>query len=412
MKRRDFLKHLLALITISGFTRGKILSAKELDKKKILLPNTNKLGFGFMRLPQLDKDDPAKIDMIMLNKMVDLFLEKGFTYFDTAWMYMGFKSEEALKEALVKRHERGTFQVASKLPMAYIKSNEDREKIFNAQLKKCGLDYFDNYLLHNLNTNTYKTVKEFNCFDFIAKKKAEGKIKHIGFSFHDSAELLETILKENPSVEFVQLQINYLDWDSPSIQSRKCYEIARKYKKDIIVMEPIKGGALVNLPKEAETILKSIDPKMSIASWAIRYVASLEGVTKVLSGMSTMEQLQDNISYMQDFKSLNDKELNAIKSVVKILNKSNAIPCTACRYCVSDCPKKIKIPEYFALYNGEIKRDGKGFSIQKLYYENYTKTAGKASDCIGCHMCEKLCPQHIKITEKLKEVAKTFEGKS
>ena len=408
MNRRTFLKSMLgafAFLTLPKFNFFKTKNAFANDAVKI-----KKLGFGFMRLPQLDQTDPTKIDIEQVKKMVDKFLEEGFTYFDTAWMYMGSKSEETLRETLVKRHKRETFQVATKLPMMYLKSKDDQEEIFNKQLKNCGIDYFDYYLLHNLNVSNYDTAKAYESFKFIAKKKKEGKIKHIGFSFHDTADLLETILKENPEPEFVQIQLNYLDMDNPSIQSRKCLEVCKKYGKQVIVMEPVKGGTLVNLPKEADELLKKEYPNMSSASLAIRYAASFPEVLVVLSGMSNMEQLLDNTSYMKNFKPLSEKEQGLVKSVVEIINKGNSIPCTACQYCVADCPRKILIPNLFALYNADKRAEAKGFSIQKFYYNNLTKDSGKASSCIKCKKCEKLCPQHIKISEKLVDVAKHFEG--
>lgn len=370
-----------------------------------------KLGFGFMRLPLKTQEDQESVDFDTINKMVDSFLEQGFNYFDTAYMYHMGKSEIAVREALVKRYKREDFLLASKLPImpVFINKEGDQERIFDEQLEKCGVDYFDNYLIHNLGEENYANALKFDSFNFVLQKKKEGKIKRVGFSFHDSADLLDKILTAHPEMEFVQLQINYLDWENPGVQSRKCYEVARKHGKPVIVMEPVKGGLLANLPEEADKILKEYNSDLSNASWAIRYAASLEGVEVVLSGMSDFEQLKDNTSYMKDFKPLNKEELKLTAKVADILNQSIAIPCTDCQYCMSSCPKNIAIPQYFALYNN-LHQSLKGiFAIQKVYYDNFSKTYGKASDCIECRKCEKECPQHIEISKELKDVAQKFE---
>ena len=375
---------------------------------------TKKLGFGFMRLPLKDQNDPASIDLDAVKQMVDAFLERGFTYFDTAYMYHGGQSERAIREALVKRHDRDSFTLATKLPSMFLKNEGDQERIFEEQLEKCGVEYFDYYLLHNLNTSYYEAVKRFDSFAFVQKKKEEGKIRHMGFSFHDTPELLDEILTAHPETEFVQLQIYYMDWESQSIQSRRCWEVARKHGKPVVVMEPVKGGMLAALPEKAEQLLKEHQPERSLPSWAIRFAAGLEGVMMVLSGMSGMEQLLDNTGYMQNFEPLSGDEQALLQQVVQSINETIAIPCTACEYCVKGCPKNIAIPKYFSMYNMDNREklrtgDPNRWTINELYYANMAKTFGKASDCIGCRKCEQSCPQHIEITKWLRKVADVFE---
>lgn len=360
-----------------------------------------------MRLPLKDPNDQASIDMDIVNKMVDTFLERGFTYFDTAYMYHDFKSEIALRESLVKRHKRDSFTIATKLPTMLLKTKEDQERIFEEQLQKCGVDYFDYYLIHNLGVTNYETAQRLKSFEFVEAKKKEGRIKNIGFSYHDGADQLDKILTGHPEVDFVQLQINYLDWDNESIQSGKCWETARKHNKPVVVMEPVKGGMLANVPERVEKLFKGHDPQMSAASWAMRFAASLEGVMMVLGGMSSFEQLLDNTGYMGDFKPLTWEERDIVKQAVGIINESIAIPCTSCGYCVKGCPKDIAVPKYLALYNMEAKNPKN--ILQRVYYDNYIKTYGKASDCIECMRCEGSCPQHIGITKWLKDITAAFE---
>lgn len=375
-----------------------------------MFTNTKKLGFGLMRLPLLDANNDASIDMELTKKMVDTFMEKGFTYFDTAWMYCGFKSENAAKEALVDRHARDTFTLATKLHAGFIKTKEDRDKIFNEQMRKTGVSYFDYYLLHDMGTDHYEIYKKFDCFNWLVEKKKQGLVKHIGFSFHDNAEVLDRVLTEHPEMEFVQLQLNYLDWDSEGVQSRKCYEVAEKHNKPVIVMEPVKGGTLAQVPAPVEKMFKEYHPDMSVPSWAIRFAASQKNVVMVLSGMSNMEQLLDNTGYMEEFEPLNQDELAIVNRAVREINSNIAIPCTGCSYCTDGCPKSIAIPKYFSLYNADMQETkGKDWTPQGEYYDRVACKFGKASDCIACGQCEGVCPQHLPIIEHLKTVASHFE---
>ncbi len=368
-----------------------------------------KLGFGCMRLPLLDKSNEKSIDIEQLKKMVDVYLENGFTYFDTAYFYHGGESERAIKKVLVDRYPRESFLLATKMPSMLLKEKEDIPRIFSEQLEKTGAGYFDYYLLHCVTKRLYKVDSELGAFSYLAEKKAEGKIKKLGFSFHDKADVLDQILTEHPEMEFVQLQINYLDWENPDVQSRKCYEVARKHGKEVIVMEPVKGGALATVPTNAEKMLKDLDKDMSIASWAIRFAAGLENVITVLSGMSNLEQLLDNTGYMREFKPLSEGERGVCLEVAEEIKKSKVIPCTGCRYCVEKCSSNIQIPEYFGLYNNYVLGKHGSFSQLREDYKKLSDEGGKISDCIGCKLCEGSCPQHIKVADTLKLIAKTIE---
>ena len=373
--------------------------------------SVKKLGFGMMRLPLLDKDDDGSIDIELTKKMVDVFMERGFTYFDTAWMYCNYKSEEAVKAAVVDRYPRDSFTLTTKLHAMYVHSFEDRDKIFNEQLRKTGVGYFDYYLLHDVNVHSYETYKKFDCYEWLKEKKSKGLTHHIAMSFHDGADFLDKVLTEWPEIEFVQLQLNYLDWDSLGVQSRRCYETAVKHGKKVIVMEPVKGGTLAKLPESVETMFHAHSPAASNASWAIRFAASCPEVFMVLSGMSDMQQVLDNTLYMQDFKPLDDEERAIIKSAVDIINGTITVPCTGCSYCTDGCPMNIAIPKYFSLYNADKQEDAeKGWSSHGEYYSNLTKNFGKASDCIGCGQCESVCPQHLPIRKYLKDIAGHFES--
>ncbi|MDR1536908.1 MAG: aldo/keto reductase [Clostridiales bacterium] len=369
-----------------------------------------KLGFGFMRLPVLDENDLSTVDIDTVKKMVELFMARGFTYFDTAHRYNDEASEPALREALVKPYPRDSYVLANKITLNYIKSADEQEAFFKGQLSICSVEYFDNYLIHNMGAVWYPVAEKFGTFDFIKRMRDEGYTRKIGFSFHGTADVLEEILKAHAGVDFVQLQINYLDWEDSGIQSRKCYEVARKYDKQIVVMEPVKGGTLVNLPDEAEALLKNAEQQASLASWAIRYAAGLDGVITVLSGMSTTEQVADNTGYMQDFKPLTAHEKFLVAQAVEIIRSKATIACTNCRYCTAECPQNIAIPDFFNLYNNMKRLKNTSYlANQPVYYANLAKTNGKASACVRCGICEKNCPQNLLIRELLQKVANEME---
>jgi len=370
-----------------------------------------KLGFGMMRLPKYNNENNRNVDMVAARFMVDEFMRNGFTYFDTAYMYHNYFSEVVVRQTLVESYPRESFKLADKMPTMFLRRAEDMPRIFEMQLMKCGVSYFDYYMMHDVNSSNYDSVVQaFDGFGFISSKKDEGQIREIGFSFHDDAVLLDRVLTDHPEVDFVQLQINYLDWEDEGIQSRKCYETAVRHGKKVIVMEPVKGGTLANVPEAAEMVFKAQDPEASVASWAIRFAASLPNVFMVLSGMSNMEQLHDNMSYMKDFEPLCDAEYETINKATAVLKGAVAIPCTTCGYCLdAGCPMDIQIPKYFTLYNTEKLLGSRGFSPQEEYYFNTAENHGKASDCIGCGNCEAACPQHLKIRDLLVDVKNLFE---
>nr|WP_296158282.1 aldo/keto reductase [uncultured Blautia sp.] len=361
-------------------------------------------GFGYMRLPMIGED----VDIEQTCKMVDTYLEQGFNYFDTAHGYIQGKSEKAIKTCLADRHSRDEFILTNKLTNFFFKKEEEIRPFFEQQLKDCGVEYFDYYLMHAQGADTFKYFKERRAYETAFELKKEGKVKHVGISFHDKAEVLEQILTEYPEVEVVQIQFNYLDYEDPAVQSRKCYEVCRKFGKPVIVMEPVKGGSLVNLPEDARKVLDELHGG-SPASYAIRFAAGFDGIEMVLSGMSTLEQMEDNLSYMKDFKPLSDKELEAVKKVTDIIHSANLIPCTACRYCVDGCPKHISIPDLFACMN--TKQIYHDWNADYYYNVVHTANKGKASDCIKCGKCEKACPQHLEIRKFLEDVAAEFEKK-
>ena len=359
-------------------------------------------GFGCMRLPMKGE----AVDYAEFNRMIDTFLENGFNYFDTAHGYLGGKSETAIRDCLAARYPREKFMLTNKLTNFYFKTEAEVRPFFESQLKFCGVDYFDFYLMHAQSKENFAHFKRCRAYEQALEFKAEGKIRHFGISFHDTAEVLEEILKEYPQIEVVQIQLNYVDYEDPAVQSRKCLEICNRYGKPVIVMEPVKGGNLVNLPAEAKKYIDDLKGG-SAASYAIRFAAGCDGVFMTLSGMSNLEQMNDNLSYMGDFKPLNECEKQAVRNVCKVFRSMHLIACTACRYCTAGCPKKISIPDLFACLNAKnIYHD---WNADYYYNQVHTKNKGKASDCIKCGKCEAACPQHLPIRDLLKEVAKEFE---
>lgn len=363
-------------------------------------------GFGCMRLPMKLK---VKVDYKEFCKMIDTYIEAGFNYFDTAHMYVATQSETSIRDCLSKRYPREKFVLANKLSSNCFKKEEDIRPFFQKQLKACGVEYFDFYLMHAQSSENYEQYQRTNAYKVAQELKSEGKIRHVGLSFHDKADFLEKILTDHPEVEFVQIQFNYKDFDDAGVQSKKCLEVCKKHNKPVIVMEPVKGGALVNLPKTAKDVYDALGSDLSYASYALRFAASFDNIFMVLSGMSNMEQMNDNLSFMTDFKPLSDEEFKAVDEVRSILNNENLIGCTACEYCVDGCPKNIKIPELFACLNAKKQDKSLVKWHSKMYYESLTNGSGKASDCIECGKCEKICPQHLEIRKLLKTVAKEFE---
>ena len=363
-----------------------------------------KLGFGLMRLPQKD----GKIDIEQTKKMVDEFLAAGFTYFDTAWAYAG--SEDAIRQALVERYPREAFQLATK-NAAWIncKTREEAIAQFDTSLKQTGTGYFDFYLLHNLGEGRTHFFDDFDMWRFVQEKKAEGKIKHAGFSFHSTPEELEEILIRHPEMEFVQLQINYADWENPAVQSRACYEMARKYGKPVIVMEPVKGGMLATPPEKVAQLFKKARPQDSCASWAIRFAADLEGVITVLSGMSNLAQMEDNISYMKDFSGLSDAERSVLAEARAEMDKVPLIACTTCNYCAKVCPMDIGISGSFTAMNYLTLYQNRAAALHQEGWLVGGHGRKRASACIKCGKCEQVCPQHLKIRDLLEQVVSAFE---
>lgn len=367
-----------------------------------------KLGFGLMRLPKLS--DGKSIDIEQTSKMVDLFIKGGGTYFDTAYVYDDGRSEEAIREALVKRYPRESYTLCTKLcAWQQCHDEESAKQEFYTSLERTGAEYFDYYLLHALMTDNYKKYDEYHLWDFVKEQKKKGLIKHFGFSYHSDPKLLDELLTEHPEVDFVQLQINYADWDNPKVAARENYEVARRHNVPIVVMEPIKGGSLANPIPEVRDIFDKADPNVSYASWAMRYVASLDGIITVLSGMSNLEQMEDNMSYMTDFVPLSDEEQKVISLAQNALDKSGFIKCTACHYCTGDCPLQIPIPEIFSAYNEAIINNNPK-QAKEMYDKAVSKEGnGKASDCVSCGQCESACPQQLPVIELIAKAAEKYD---
>lgn len=362
------------------------------------------LGFGCMRLPM----DGDKIDIEQFKKMVDVFMANGFNYFDTAHIYHDGESEKAIREAVSSRYPRESFILTDKLTTNCFNKQEDIRPLFKQQLKDSGVDYFDFYLMHSQDAAIYEKFRRCNAYETALEMQKEGKFRHFGISFHDKAEVLEQILRDYPQIEVVQIQFNYLDYGDPAVDSKRVYEVCEKYGKAVIVMEPVKGGNLVNLPEKAQGILDSLNSGMSNASYAIRFAASFPNMFMVLSGMSDLAQINDNMSYMKDFKPLDEKEMQAVNDVRKAFSEINLIPCTACHYCTSGCPMNISIPELFSCYNHKVNFHDWN---QDYYYAQITRNGGKPSECIECGQCEGICPQHLEIIRLLKDVSGEFEKK-
>lgn len=391
-------------LIVSVFSLGRIQEYRYNigDSGVYHLMNEKKLGFGMMRLPRRG----MSIDIAETSEMVDLFLDAGMTYFDTAFVYPG--SEKAVRKALVERHPRDSYTIATKLMASAVPTEGMAKKELETSLKRLGTDYVDYYLLHSLMSSNYQKYEKYHLWDFVKEQKEKGVIRHIGFSFHDGPELLEEILAAHPEAEFVQLQINYADWENPDVQSRAVYETARKFGKPVVIMEPIKGGKLADPPFEVKKLMQKENPYMSPASWAIRFAASLDGVRAVLSGMSAVEQMKDNLSYMKDFVPLSESEQAVIRKAQAIMGKSVSIPCTACSYCTKGCPMQIPIPEIFAAMNKRL--DQGRIEEAKADYADILAKGNGADACIECGQCEAACPQHIAIIEQLKKCREGLSG--
>lgn len=364
-----------------------------------------KLGFGLMRLPTREKE----IDLEQLCRMVDAYLAAGLNYFDTAYVYHDGNSERAVKAALAERYPRESFYLATKLPAWVLKGEADRDRIFSEQLERCGVDYFDFYLLHSVEDGgNGETYERLDCFNWAMQKKEEGKIRHFGFSFHGSPAYLEQLLDRHPEVEFVQIQLNYADWENPVVRSGELYEILHRRGIPMTIMEPVKGGTLASLPPELEAKYKAARPDSSVASWALRFVGSLPGVMTILSGMSSEAQMADNIATFRTFEPLSESEKALVEEVRGILLDVPQIGCTSCRYCTPGCPMGISIPDVFRAVN--TMRLYKEEFRPKMFYHGLVHKSGRAGDCVACGQCEGVCPQHLPIIELLREASAVFDS--
>ncbi len=368
----------------------------------------SKFGFGCMRLPQTDENDPTKIDQELFNKMVDIYMEKGFNYFDTSYAYHNGVSELAIRKAVVERYPRESFQICDKMPTWALTSEEDNEKFVNEMLERLGIDYFDVFFIHNINVPWLKLAEKCNTFEYIKKMKEDGIAKKIGFSFHDNSKLLKKVLdKYGDILDVVQLELNYLDWEDPAIEARKCYNLCVEHGLDIYVMEPLKGGVIVNLPESIQNDFKEFNPDKSIASFALRFCASLENVKIVLSGMNKMDDLLDNCNTFENFEVLSDEENKFLEKMALKLKEIVAVPCSECGYCIKACPEMIPIPEYFNLYNtSKIQPES---NIYTLYFNKLEEEKVPADNCTYCGTCLDHCTQQIDIPEELEKVCEHFE---
>ena len=368
----------------------------------------SKFGFGCMRLPLTNENDPSSIDQELFNEMVDIYMEKGFNYFDTSFAYHNGTSEEAIRKAIVERYPRESYQICDKMPTWALRSKEDNEKFVNIMLERLGIDYFDVFFVHNINVPWYNLVKKHKTFEYVKKMKDEGFAKKIGFSFHDNSILLKEVLEEyGDIIDIVQLELNYLDWDDPILEARKCYELCVEYGLDVYVMEPLKGGVIVNQSEEVKKEFKEFNPNKSIASFAIRFCASLEHVKIVLCGMNKMEDMIDNCNTFENFEVLNNEEKEFLAYQAEKLRENLAVPCSDCGYCLKECPMEIPIPEYFKLYNTKMQ-SGED-NIYKNYYDKLADEKVPATDCTKCGTCIDFCTQKINIPEELEKVDEIFK---